>query len=273
MIKVEGVICACVPYVCASTWIQWKHIRKSFACFLSVKMLLSPHRRCISFHIYFLPLVYGSVMFCVLLLRLYMCVHLGGTRNMIRLRKRMSPSETTRAPGMQSVQKCSITPISCPHLDIPPLCFSWNTLFCFPPSVFYFSSFHFHSCCELHCIHWWLFIWSWWVFISASAEYALVKEKSFFHKYAYRYRAESTLMNAFSPSLPYIFLFTPASEVSECCYFSHPQRKLLAGCASKHQRRKTRGRGKKRRERKGRRTGHTGEKVEAGTGVERRARF
>lgn len=178
----------------------------------------------------------------------------------------------TQAPGMELVQKCSTTPISCPHLDIPPLCFSWNTLFCFPPPIFCFSSFHFHSGCE-HCIHWWLFIWSWWVFISASAECALVKEKSFFHKYAYRYRAESTLMNAFSPLLPYIFLFISASEVSECCHFSHPQHELFAGCASKHQRRRMRGRGKKRRERKGRRPHRWKGWSHTGTGVGRRARF
>lgn len=104
---------------------------------------------------------------------------------------------------------------------VPPLCLSWNTLFRFPNSIFCFSLFHFHSRCELQCIHWWLFIWSWWAFISASAKCALVKEKSFFHKYAYRYRDESTLMNAFSPSLPYIFLFIPVSEVLECCDFSH----------------------------------------------------
>lgn len=65
----------------------------------------------------------------------------------------------------------------------------------------------------------------------------------------------------------------PASEVSGCCDFSHPRHELYAGCASEQQRRRTRGRGKKRRERKGRRTGHTGEKAGVGRGVGHRARF
>lgn len=78
-----------------------------------------------------------------------------------------------------------------------------------------------------------------------NTECALVKEKSFFHKYAYRYRDESTLMNAFSPSLPYIFLFIPVREVSECYDFSHSRHELFAGCASQHQRRRTRGEGKR----------------------------
>lgn len=154
---------------------------------------------------------------------------------------------------------------------VPPLCFSWNTLFRFPPPIFCFSSFHYHSRCEARCIHWWLFIWSWWAFISASAKCALVKEKSFFHKYAYRYRDESTLMNAFSPSLPYIFLFIPASEVSECCDFSH-SRVIRRLCIWTPKEESEGAREEEKREEGEENRTHRW-KAEAGAGVGRQARF
>lgn len=229
-------------------------------------MLLSRYRKLFSFKKLFFACLWLCHALCTFPPTLY--IFSSGWQQKYKLEKTIEPFRDNSSPrrrvGPKVLHNTNFLP---PFRCSSPVFFYEILCFVFLPAIFCFFSFHFQSRCELHCIHWWLFIWSLWVFISASAECALVKEKSFFYKHAYRYKDESTLINAFSCSLPYIFLFIPVSEVLECCDFSHPRHELFAGCASENQKRRTRGRGKKRRDRKGRRTGHTSEKAKAGTGV------
>lgn len=101
------------------------------AVLLSLNTLLSPHRRGIGFqkHLLFPPAcLWLCHVLCTFTLTLCMCSP-RWQQKYDKVEKRMSPSETNRAPGMESDQKCSITPISFPHLDIPPR--SFHEILCF----------------------------------------------------------------------------------------------------------------------------------------------
>lgn len=151
MIKVEGSLRACT---CVSTWINWIAFFKK-PCFY--------HQACrgIGFqkHLLFPPAcLWLCHVLCTFTLALCMCSH-RCQQKYDKVEKWTSPSETIRAPGMESDQKCSKTAISFPHLDIPPCAFHRMLYFDPPPPpIFCFSIFHFHSRCEPHCVHWWLFI-------------------------------------------------------------------------------------------------------------------
>lgn len=126
------------------------------AVLLSLSTPPSPHRWCIGFqkHLLFPPAcLWLCHVLCTFTLTLCMCSP-RWQQKYDKVEKRTSPSEMIRAPGMESDQKCSITAISFPHLDIPPCAFHGMLYFVSPPPIFCFSIFHFHSRCEPHCIHW-----------------------------------------------------------------------------------------------------------------------
>lgn len=211
MIKVEGSLCVCV-----STRINWNAFSKK-ALLLSPNTPPSAHWRCIRFqkHLLFPPAcLWLCHVLCTFPLTLCMCSP-GWQQKYDNVEKRMSPSETIRAPGMESDQKCSITPISFPRWDIPPLHFPWKTLFCFPPSnffLFFFIPFplplraSLHSLAIIHLklmsVH----------FCKCRARFS-ERKSHFFHKYAHRYRNESTLMNA---SLLHCPIFSYSSQRVKC---------------------------------------------------------
>lgn len=126
MIKVEGSLRACT---CVSTWINWIAFSKK-PCFYHRARRRALTDGVLDFRniYYFFLLVYGSVMFCVPLLWLYVCVHLGGNRNMIRLRNERALRRPKALHNSNFLSSSRYTSLR----------LSWNALFCFPPSNFLF---------------------------------------------------------------------------------------------------------------------------------------
>lgn len=115
-------------------------------CILQKAVLLSPstppspHRQGIGFqkHLLFPPsCLWLCHVLCTFTLTLCMCSP-RWKQKYDKVEKRMSPSETIWGPGIKSDQKCSITAISLPHLDIPPCAFHGILCFLSYPTPIFF---------------------------------------------------------------------------------------------------------------------------------------